>query len=535
MVFRVSESDPAGCVGKSKVALDFAFAALRSGDVAGAEMRLRDRLFEDPSDADALAALAQIAAEQRRIEEATVLMRRAVAADPTPDRRVDLIHHLQRFAAPALALKELEELPAALRNRFDVKGLEAGILGILGKHERQIRIYREMAREQPEQPALWISLGNALKTVGKTEEAVKALQRAIRAQPSFGEAWWTLANFKSFRFSPRDIQLMRETLRRPLSDNDALHLHFAMGKALEDRGEYEQSFEHYAAGNALRARQFRPEQMAETELVDRSIATFTADFFERNRNAGCADPGPIFVVGLHRSGSTLIEQILASHPDIEGTTELVVMNNIRERLARAAGTDSVEAIARLKPEDFTDIGAEYLERTRAFRHTDRPFFVDKMPGNWLNLPLIRIALPKAKIIDARRHPMACGFSNFKQNYAVGTGFSYSLRTIGTFYSDYVRFMRHFDAVQPGAAHRVLNETLIEDPEGEVRRLFDYLGLPFDPATLEFHKNERAIQTPSAEQVRRPINREGVDYWRHYEPWLGDLKESLGTTLEDWQG
>lgn len=533
MVFRVSESGPASAAGKSNVALDFALAALRSGDVAGAEMRLRDRLFEHPADADALALLAEIATDQRRVEEATVLLRRAVAADPSPDRRVALVLHLQRFAGPALALKELDGLPVALRNRFDVKGIEAAIAGTLGDHQRQIRLYQEMAREQPGEAGLWMSLGNALKTVGRTGEAVKALQRAIRAQPTFGEAWWTLANFKSFRFAPRDIHQMRETLRQRLSDEDALHLHFALGKALEDRGDYEQSFAHYAAGNALRAKGFRPEQMGETDLVDQSIAAFTRDFFERNAGAGCPEPGPIFVVGLHRSGSTLIEQILASHPEIEGTTELVVMNNIRERLARAAGTSSVEAIAALEPAGFTRAGQEYLERTRAFRQTDRPYFVDKMPGNWLNLPLIRLALPKARIIDARRHPMACGFSNFKQNYALGTAFSYSLGSIGTFYRDYLRFMRHFDAVQPGAVHRILNEALIDDPEGEVRRLFDYLGLPFDPATLDFHKTERAVRTPSAEQVRRPINREGVDYWRNYEPWLAELKDSLGPCLDDW--
>jgi hypothetical protein len=210
-----------------------------------------------------------------------------------------------------------------------------------------------------------------------------------------------------------------------------------------------------------------------------------------------------------------------------------VVNTVVSRLRRSTGLSLGELLPTLDPSQLAGIGEEYLELTRPFRHTGRLYFVDKMPGNWLNLPIIRLALPNAKLIDARRHPMACGFSNFKQNYATGVAFSYNLGAIGEFYYDYWRFMRHFDDVQPGAVHRVLNEKLIDDPEGEVRRLLDYIGVPFDPACLEFHANKRAVRTPSAEQVRRPINRDGVDYWRHYEPWLGELKDALGPALEDW--
>jgi len=519
---------------RSKAALDLAVATLRAGDVAGAEMRFRDIVNADPSNANALAKLAEIAAEQRRVEEATVLLRRAVAADPSPDRRVELIEHLRRFAGPAIALTELEALPQAVRDRFEIKAIEAAIHGFLGNHERQVQLYREMAREQPGEAGLWMSLGNALKTLGRTDEAVKALRRAIRARSGLGEAYWTLANFKSFRFSPRDIADMRSALGRQPAAEDAIHLHFALGKAFEDRADYEPSFRHYAAGNALRAASLGRDEISPAQFVDESIAAYTPAFFERNRGSGSPQAAPIFVVGLHRSGSTLIEQILASHPLIEGTTELPVMNNIRDRLAREAGLSPVETVARLAPEDFARIGEEYLERTRPFRQTDRPLFVDKMPSNWSNVALIRLALPSAKIIDARRHPMACGFSNFKQHYAVGVGYSYNLASIGEYYRNYVRFMRHIDAVQPGAVHRVINERLIDDPEGEVRRLLDFVGVPFDPACLEFHKTKRAVATPSAEQVRRPINREGVDYWRHYEPWLGELKNALDQVRGDWE-
>ena len=529
----VFASPKPGAPQRHAASIDLAAAALRDGNPALARQMLQDRLLNNPMDADALAKLAEIATAERHIEEATILLRRAIAADPSPQRRMGLVMHLKRFANPALALREIAELPPTMRERFDVKSVEAALNGVLGDHDRQIALYREMARERPGTAGLWVSLGNALKTVGHTDEAVKALQRAIKAQPTFGDAWWTLANFKSFRFSDRNLTQMRQGLRKKLSDEDALHIHFALGKALEDRGDYEQSFRHYAAGNALRAKTFRPEDTSASHLVDESLAAFTPEFFERNKDSGCPEKGPIFVVGLHRSGSTLIEQILASHPLIEGTTELAVMNNLRDRLGRSAGTSPAEAIARLEPAELASIGEEYLEKSRHFRQTDRPYFVDKMPSNWTNLALIRSALPNARIVDARRHPMACGFSNFKQNYATGLGFSYSLQTIGTFYYDYWRYMRWFDELQPGAVHRVINERLIEDPEGEVKGLLDYVGVPFDPACLEFHKTERAIRTPSAEQVRRPINREGVDYWRHYEPWLAELKEALGPALDEW--
>jgi tetratricopeptide (TPR) repeat protein len=530
MVLRSPQADK---MQRPGVSIGLAAAALRSGNTATARQMLQDRLAQNPFDADALSLLAEIAANQRSIEEATILLRRAVAADPSAERRMALVEHLQQFGSPSLALNEIEQLPQAFREQFEVKGIEAGLLGVLGDHDRQIRLYQQMTREKPDRAGLWVALGNALKTVGRTGDALKALQRAIRADPTYGDAYWTLANFKSFKFTNRDITQMRDALGRGIDEEQALHIHFALGKAFEDARDYEQSFRHYAAGNAIRASSFTPEQLAVSDLVDESIAKFTPEFFERNRGSGCAEEGPIFVVGLHRSGSTLIEQILASHPLVEGTTELGTMTSIRERLARKSGLTPAAAIAALDPSEFKAIGEEYLDRTRPFRQTDRPFFVDKMPSNWMNLALIRVALPNARIVDSRRHPMACGFSNFKQNYATGLGYTYSQQRIGTFYSDYLRYMRHIDAVQPGVVCRMINERLIDNPEREVRRMLDHLRLPFDPACLEHHKTERAVRTPSAEQVRRPINREGVDAWRHYEPWLGELKDALGPELEHW--
>jgi len=521
---------------KSKVALDFAVAALRAGDLGEARRLLHERLADDPRDANALAKLAELALEERRIEETTVLLRRAAVAEPTLQRRLALIRHLEAFCGAAAALKEIGALDEPSRHQFEVRAIEAAQLGTLGLHDRQIAIYAEFAARQPNDPALWKTLGDALKTVGRLDEAVQALRRALAVRPIYGEAWWTLANFKAFRFTDADLAAMRKALRQKLSQEDALHFHFALGKAYEDRKQYERSFRHYADGNRIRAASFQKEAMSATRFVDAAVATFTEELFERNKGSGCPEEGPIFVLGLHRSGSTLIEQILASHPMIEGTTEITVMQQLWDRIGRAAaasGRGAFQEIARLTRSDLADIGAEYLERTRPFRLTGRPMFVDKLPANWMNLGLIRLALPNAKIIDARRHPMACGFSNFKQHYATGVAFSYSLESIGRFYSDYLRMMEHFDRVQPGAVHHVLNERLIDDPEGEVRRLLDFIGVPFDPACLDFHRNRRAVRTPSAEQVRRPINRDGVDAWRHYRRWLGPLEQALGDSLDRW--
>lgn len=529
-------SGPIPTASKSKLVLEQAAAALLAGDPEDAERLLRKHLLEQPQDAAALTKLAELAIDRHHVEEATALLRRAAGADPTVPRRLALIRHLQMFVGAEAVLHEIEALPTAMRGGFEVMAIEAAMRGMVGEHDRQIAIYEQLATANPNNAALWKTLGDALKTVGRTDDAVAALCRAIEAQPSYGEAWWTLSNFKSFKFSDRDISAMKKALRGKRSDQDALHFHFALGQAHEQRGEFAKSFQHYDAGNEIRRKGVPPEAMRVTDYVDRAMAAYTPAVFDHYRSAGADARDPIFVLGLHRSGSTLIEQILASHPLIEGTIELTIMQQIWDRLGRIAalaGRGPFQQLLRLEPSEIRKIGDEYIERSRAFRTSGRPYFVDKLPANWMNLGLIRLALPNARIIDARRHPMACGFSNFKQNYASGVTFSYSQESIGHFYRDYARFMDHIDAVQPGAVHRVLNERLIDDPEGEVRRMLEYIGVPFDPACLLFHRNKRAVQTPSAEQVRRPINRDGVDTWRHYERWLGPLKEALGPALETW--
>jgi hypothetical protein len=333
---------------------------------------------------------------------------------------------------------------------------------------------------------------------------------------------------------------MRAQLARTdLSNEDRFHFHFAIGKALEDLERYAESFQHYAEGNRLRRRVIQYDGAEITDHVQRSRALFTPEFFARRAGVGCPSPDPIFIVGLPRSGSTLVEQILASHPQVEGTMELPDMVGLARELGGRKTLAQVskypEILATLAPGELQALGERYLAQTRVQRKSGTPFFIDKMPNNFLHVGLIHLVLPRARIVDARRHPLGCCFSNFKQHFARGQHFTYSLEDIGHYYRDYVELMAHFDTVLPGRVHRVLYERMIEDPEGEVRRLLDYCGLPFDERCMRFYENDRAVRTASAEQVRQPLYRDGVDHWRHYEPWLESLKDALGSVLDTYPG
>jgi tetratricopeptide (TPR) repeat protein len=375
-----------------------------------------------------------------------------------------------------------------------------------------------------------------LKTVGRQAEAVAAYRRATEQAPHLGEAWWSLANLKTVRFEPADLEVLQAGLVAPgLDDEDRLHLHYALGKALEDAGAYGRAFEHYSLGAAIRSGQLRYSAARTGEQVARAKALFDEAFFEARKGWGCPAPDPIFIVGLPRSGSTLVEQILSSHSQVEGTMELPDMPAIAHRLdgpaKRGEAGDYPESLAGLGPEALKALGEQYLDGTRTQRKTGKPLFIDKLPNNWLHVGLIQAILPNAKIIDARRHPLGCCFSAFKQHFARGQGFSYDLADVGAYYADYVDLMAHFDRVSPGRVHRVFYERVVEDTEGEVRRLLAHLGLPFEPACLAFWTNERAVRTASSEQVRQPIFSEGLDQWRRFEPWLDPLKAALGPVLD----
>jgi tetratricopeptide (TPR) repeat protein len=430
---------------------------------------------------------------------------------------------------------EAERLLAVEPGNPNFRVLKALVLVRMGRHEEALGIYEEVLGHYPKQARAQMSYGHALKTVGRLDEAIAAYRKCVELSPEVGEAYWSLANLKTFRFSDDDIGQMRAQVTTEGGDpDDQSHVAFALGKALEDRNEFEESFHFYRRGNAIRGVNHRFNAKVNVFNTARQIRVFTPEFLESLEGVGCPAPDPIFVVGLPRAGSTLLEQILASHSQVEGTTELTDIIAISRRLAEKSRQNPAgkypEILAQLPQERFRELGEGYIESTRIQRH-ETPFFIDKMPNNFQHIGLIHLILPNARIIDARRHPMACCFSGFKQLFARGQTFTYSLEDIGRYYRDYVILMDHWDRVLPDRVLRVEYEDMVADTENQIRRLLDYCGLGFEESCLRFYETKRAIRTPSAEQVRQPIYTQGLEQWRHYEPWLGPLKEALGPVLE----
>jgi tetratricopeptide (TPR) repeat protein len=383
-----------------------------------------------------------------------------------------------------------------------------------------------------------MSYGHTLKTLGKAAEGIDAYRKAIAMLPSLGEAYWSLANLKTFRFTPEDIAAMRTQLARgDLESEDRFHLQFAFAKALEDAGDYADAFAYYEQASALRREALPYDADANTANMRRMKAVFAPDFLAARQGTGSAAPDPIFIVGLPRSGSTLLEQILASHSLVEGTMELPDIVSMTRRLGglrkRGDASSYPEMLGSLPLEEFKALGEEYLARTRLHRKLGRPFFIDKMPNNFVHAGFIHLILPNAKIVDARRHPLGCCLSGFKQHFARGQPFTYSQDDIGRYYADYVQMMAHYDAAMPDRVHRVFYEDIVADLEGQVRKLLHYCGLPFEPGCLRFYENDRAVRTASSEQVRQPIFADAVEHWQNFEAWLGPLKAALGPVLVDY--
>jgi len=511
---RASTSDPA--------LLDAADALARN-DLARAEPILRNRLKERPTDIGAIRMLAELAGRIGRNKDAETLLRRALELAPGfAAARHNLAIALHRQGRSDEAIGEIDVLLAKEPGHPSYINLKAAALARLGEYAPSIALYRQVLVDYPKQPKVWMSLGHSLKTIGKQDESIAAYRRCLDLQPTLGEAWWSLANLKTFRFSDADLHAMRSALEQPgLSDEDRFHLEFALGKAEEDAGRYEPAFAHYTEANRQRRALIDYDADELSGTIGRQCDLYTADFFAARKGWGEPANDPIFVVSLPRSGSTLIEQILASHSEVEGTTEL-------SDIATLAARVGLSGMASLSADAARALGAEYLERTRIQRKTGRPRFVDKMPNNWAHVGFIKLILPNATIIDARRHPLGCCFSNFKQHFARGQTFTYDLSEIGRYYADYVRLMDHFDRVLPNHVHRVFYEKMVADTEAEVRALLDHARLPFEPGCLRFHETERAVRTASSEQVRRPIFRDGVEQWRRFERWLDPLKQALGS-------
>ena len=516
-------------------------AALCDNRIPEAEALLRAHLAQHPNDVAALRMLAEVAARLLRYPDALRLLERCLELAPSFDAaRHNYATVLNRQSRAAEALEQCARLLAKEPNHPGYRSLQAAISANLGNYGDSIAAYESVLARFPQQPKLWMSYGHALRTTGKVSESIAAYRRALSMEPTLGEAWWSLANLKTFRFSAADVRAMRQALlRADLADDDRLHFEFALGKALEDAASYEESFARYAAGNALRRKVHGYDPEDNSRFVHGSQQLFTQAFFAERAGAGAEARDPIFIVGLPRAGSTLIEQILASHPLVEGTMELPELPRIARELAAPRSEEEREAAAFLKTVasltrgQLRALGERYLAETRVMRKSDAPFFIDKMPNNCLYVGLIHLILPNAVIIDARRHPLGCCLSCFKQHFARGQWFTYGLEDLGRYYRDYVGLMAHFDEVLPGRVGRVFYETLIAEPEAEIRRLLEHCGLPFQSECLRFHENERAVRTASSEQVRQPIFRGAVDHWRHYEPWLEPLRRALGDVLTEY--
>ena len=514
-----------------------ALAAYYDQDHKLAEERVRAYLLEAPNQPVAMRLLAELGTRLGEYEDSEYILENCKELNPDYlPARFDLAEVLSKRLRFEQALNEAEELVAIEPNNSQYLMQRANLLLRVGETSRAVEEYDSLHRIDPRHTLISLTRGHALKTMGRVEDALAAYRHAYTLQPSFGDAYWSLANLKTYRFTPQEMNSMIEQeASTAIEKEDRIHLCFALSKALEDGGDHARSFEYLDRGNRLRQGSlgFSPEAL--TKQSDDQIKYCSAALFADKAGGGCAAIDPIFIVGLPRAGSTLLEQILASHSLVEGTTELPDIMAIAARLNGRqieGGDDRYPAnLKDLSKQQSTALGESYLDSTRIHRREGKARFVDKMPNNFRHIGLIHLILPNARIIDARRDAMACGFSVFKQLFAQGQNFSYDLDHIGRYYCDYVRLMEHWNEVLPGRVLRVQHEDVIEDLEGQVRRILDYCDLAFEQPCVDFHRTKRAVRTPSSEQVRRPINRDGTEVWKKFDPWLGPLKQALGARPE----
>ena len=509
---------------------------IQEGRLAKAETLCRAFLQRHGHHVEGMRLLAEIGLKFNAYDEAEFLLESATVLEPANvSAHFDYVKVLRKRQKFEQALTEATALRGKEPGNPEFEMLYANENLAVGNFDEATATYEALLETMPNNPGINLTYGHALKTIGRQDDAITAYRRAYQMRPDCGDAYWSLANLKTYRFDEAEIAQMceREAATTTALD-DRYHLCFALGKALEDRGAYGESFDYYERGNRLKRDELKYTSERLTNEMGLQRALVTAELLERFAGAGHSASDPIFIVGLPRAGSTLLEQILASHSQVEGTMELPNIFALAHRLdrRRVIGEEPEYPgnLAELSGDELTRFGEAYIRDTRIHRKRGTPFFIDKMPNNFRHIGLIHLILPNARIIDARRGAMGCCFSGFKQLFAEGQEFTYGLEEIGHYYRDYVGLMAHWDAVLPGKVLRVTYEDVVADLEPQVRRILDFLGLPFEDACLNFHQTERAVRTASSEQVRQPIFRSGVDQWENFSAWLDPLRAVLGPEL-----
>ena len=505
--------------------------ALQSNELARAEALVRSRLAETADDVEALRLLAMIATRTGHAADAERLLRSAIAYRPDfilahADLSSLLCHMGRATEALALLDREIVRHPASIWPL----SIKSGVLSAERRIEESLHVHEKLVARVPDSPVLWMNYGYALKTIGQTEQAVAAYRRSLQLDPVNGAAWWGLANLRTIPLEADDINTMEQALPEAGDPFQKVQFQFALGKALADHGRFEQSFGHYQQANALRGALVPYDPRITRELVLSHEESLPPLFFAERHGCGHPADDVIFIVGMPRSGSTLVEQMLAGHPMVEGAGELFELQEIAAAISDndKAGESLPDAMARLTPSELEALGRRYLDATRRHRKSDRRYFIDKMPANWRFIALIRLILPNARIVDVRRDPLSCCLSAFTTYFNRESRFPANLHDLAQYHNDYIRMMDYGDAVFSGHVYRLHYESLVEKPEAEIRRLLNHLGLDFDPSCLRFHESRRPVHTPSAQQVRLPINRSGLDRWRNYEPWLSPLIKGLAS-------
>jgi tetratricopeptide (TPR) repeat protein len=509
---------------------------IQEGKMYKAEQLCRHFLQTHGHHVEGMRFLAQIGMSFNVQDEAEFLLESAVVLDPDNiGAHFDYVGTLQKRQKFSEALEQARVLREKDPENPQVDMLYANQNLAVGNFEEALNIYRHRAEDMPNNPGIHLTLGHALKTTGQQKEAIAAYTQAYVVKPDFGDAYWSLANLKTYKFDEAQIASMRELEAAPATQlTDRYHLCFALGKALEDHGQYDESFSYYERGNRLKREEVGYDWRRISKEIGQQIEHCTPALFADKAGVGCASDDSIFILGLPRAGSTLLEQILASHSQVEGTMELPNILALAHKLGGRRRIDEEPEypanLAELTRDELTEFGEAFIRDTQIHRKQGRPYFIDKMPNNFRHIGLIHMILPNAKIIDARRGAMGCCFSGFKQLFAEGQEFTYGLEEIGHYYKDYVALMDHWDRLLPGKILRVRYEEVVGDLDGQVRRVLDFCGLPFEEACINFHQTERAVRTASSEQVRQPIFKGGVDQWEHFSAHLDPLRNILGPQL-----